>query len=106
MVVFEEHRRLSRVRLVREISDFDRLFATVAVAPAQGGGFVIVRLEPRSFVASLGVRQGDVVRSVAGEQVSTIEAAARVYARLVSLPSFSVEVERGSQRIVVHYDVK
>jgi hypothetical protein len=100
-----ERRTIRRAELDRRITDFDGLLASVQVAPARGGGFALVRLQPRSWLASLGLRQGDVVRSVAGEQVSTVEDAARVYARIRTLPSFLVEIDRSAQRIVLHVDI-
>lgn len=101
-----ERHALRRADLDREISDIDGLMATVRVAPLQHGGFAIVRLEPSSWLAALGLRQGDRVRSIAGETVSTVDDAARVYARLRSASSFIVEVQRGPRRVLLHYDVR
>jgi hypothetical protein len=103
--VVERH-ALRRVELDRELNDFDRLMSNVSVSPAQGGGFVVARLEPGSWPAKLGLHQGDVVRSIAGEQVSTIDDAARVYARLRSVSTFIVEVQRGQRRFLLHYDIR
>jgi hypothetical protein len=102
--ILEEHRTMSRADFDREINDFDGLMTTVAVGPAPDGGFVLTRLEPGSWLASLGFREGDVVRNVAGERVSTVEDAARVYARLRSISSFTVEVQRGGTW--VHIDIR
>jgi hypothetical protein len=104
-LVVERH-AVRRTDLDREINDFDRLMATVRVAPASGGGFVIARLEPNSFPVALGLRQGDVVRSIAGQPVSNIDDAARVYARLRSASSFVVEVQRGSRRFLLNVDIR
>lgn len=101
-----ERHAIRRSDLDREINDFDRLMATVQVAPVSGGGFAITRLEPRSFPAALGLRQGDVVRSIAGQPVSNIDDAARVYARLRSVSSFVVEVQRASRRFLLHVDIR
>jgi len=104
-MIVERH-VLRRGELDREINDFDRLMATVRVAPANGGGFVLVKIEPISWLASIGMRQGDVVRSIAGETVSTVDDAARVYARLRSLSSFIVEIQRGPRRVLLDFDVR
>ncbi len=104
--VIEERHTVARADLDREINDFDRLMTTIRVGKADGGGFTIVRLDPKSWVAGLGFQQGDVVRSLAGEQVSTIEDAARVYARLRALDAFDAEIERGPQRVVLKFEVK
>jgi hypothetical protein len=101
-----ERHVVRRADLDREISDIDGLMATVQVAPLQRGGFALVRLDPGSWLAALGLRQGDRVRSIAGETVSTVDDAARVYARLRSASSFMVEVQRGQRRVILHYDVR
>jgi hypothetical protein len=97
---------LTRVELNRELRDFDRLLSGITVAPAAGGGFTLTRVEPKTWVAKIGLRSGDVVRSIAGETVTSIEDAARVYARLGSLDNFLVVVERGQQKLVLSYSVK
>ena len=103
----EESHTVARADLDREINDFDKLMTTLKVAKADGGGFTIIRLEPKSWVASLGFKQGDVVRSLAGEQVSSVEDAARVYARLRTLETFNAEIERGGQqKVVLKFAVK
>jgi hypothetical protein len=101
-----ERHAIRRADLDREIGDIDGLMATVQVAPLRNGGFALVRLESGSWLAALGLRQGDRVRSIAGETVSTVDDAARVYARLRSTSSFIVEVQRGQRRVLLHYDVR
>jgi hypothetical protein len=101
-----ERHAIRRADLDREIGDIDGLMATVQVAPLKNGGFAIVRLDSSSWLAALGLRQGDRVRSIAGETVSTVDDAARVYARLRSTSSFIVEVQRGQRRVLLHYDVR
>jgi hypothetical protein len=101
-----ESHAITRTELNRELRDFDRLLAGITVTQAAGGGFVLTRVEPRSWIAKIGLRPGDVVRTIAGETVSTIEDAARVYARLGSLDSFLVIVERGQQKLLLSYSVK
>lgn len=102
----EEKRSLTRAELDSELGDFDRLLATIDVKANDGGGFVLTRVAEGSWVYRMGLRSGDVVRAVAGEQVSTIEDAARVYARLRTLKKFTIELDRGGKRVLIHYDVK
>jgi hypothetical protein len=109
--------RLSRGDLNRELSDFDRLGAAVDVVQAQSGGFRLVRVDKASWPYRMGLREGDVIRSVAGERVANIEDAARVYARLRQARTFTVEVDRPipgivddgdppASRVVLNYHVK
>jgi hypothetical protein len=102
----EEIRAVSKAEFDREINDFDKLMASVVVEPAEGGGFTIVELEPRSWIHHLGFRKNDVVRSVAGETISTIEDAARVYGRLRGMSTVTAEIERGDKRVNLRIDIK
>lgn len=102
----EERRTISRAELDRELGDFDRLLATVDVRAVDGGGFALARVDQGSWVWNMGMRTGDQVRTVAGEVVSTVEDAARVYARLRVVKKFDIELDRGGRRVVLHYDVK
>jgi hypothetical protein len=102
----EETRAVTRAEFDREINDFDKLMASVMVEPADGGGFTIVELEPRSWIHHLGFRKGDVVRRIAGESISTIEDAARVYGRLRGMSSVTAEIERGDRQVNLRIDIQ
>jgi type II secretory pathway component PulC len=102
----EERHAISRVDLNQELTDFDRLLSTVEVQPATGGGFVISRLQRNSLVWRLGLREGDVVRTVDGERISSVDDAARVYARIWTLRTIRVEVERGVERVTLLVEVR
>jgi hypothetical protein len=97
---------IRRTDLDSQMNDFDSLMADVEVAPVDGGGFELARLEPDSWVASLRFQQGDVVRVLAGERVSTVEDAARVYAKLRNARAFTAEVDRGGARLILRFEVK
>jgi type II secretory pathway component PulC len=100
-----ENHTVTRGDLDRELGDFSRLEATIDVKARDGGGFVLTRVDPKSWVATMGLATGDIVHSIAGELVSTVEDAARVYARLHTMNNFEIDVERGGKRITLHYDV-
>jgi hypothetical protein len=93
-------RKIARAELNRELSDFDRLGAAVDVVVAETGGFRLTRVEKGSWPYRMGLRQGDIIRSAAGERVATVEDAARVYARLRASKAFTIEIDRPMKGIV------
>lgn len=99
-----EARAVKRAEFDREIGNFDKLLDQVTVTPAVGGGVVLSRMKS-PFLTKLGLKEGDVVRTVAGEQVSTVEQAARVYAQLRSAQSFQIVVDRAGARVVIKCDL-
>lgn len=103
--ITEEKHAVTRAELDRELGNFDSLMATVEVSAQAGGGFVMTRVDAGSWVYKMGLRTGDIVRSVAAEQVNNVEDAARVYARLKSVKSFDIELDRAGKRMIHHYDV-
>jgi hypothetical protein len=102
---------VKRAELDRELGDFDKLAKTVDFAAAEGGGFTVTRLEKSSWLWRMGLRPGDVVRSVAGQRIASIDDAARVYARLRVVKEFTIEVDRPSDepgitsRVVLRYEI-
>jgi hypothetical protein len=102
----ESRHRLTRAELDRQLGDFDTLMRTVTLAPADGGGFQITSLEAKSWLAGLGFRVGDIVRTVAGERVATVDDAARVYARVLTSKTFAIEADRGDDRLVMRFEVR
>jgi type II secretory pathway component PulC len=104
--ILQETRSLSRADFDREINDFDRLMSTVEVQHAEDGGFVLTRLERKSWLASMGFREGDIVRTIAGEKVNTVEDAARLYARLRNTNTFAAEIQRGGTWVHLEIEIR
>lgn len=104
--LIEKNFTIRRKDLNREISDFDRLLKVVSVSPVPGDGFLLTRVGKPSWWHKIGLRQGDLVTSIAGERITSVDDAARVYARLQSLKKFTIELQRGPQRVALHYRVR
>ena len=97
---------ITRAELNAALSDFDALGREIQVERADGGGVRVVGLSRGSFFHRTGLRERDVVRSVAGVRLTTIESAAMVYARVQASDGFDVEIERGRQRVKLTYAIR
>ncbi len=91
------------VRIVRAdfdaaLSDFPARSKEIQIA-VETGGIRLRAVSRGTIFERLGLRQGDLVRSIAGNRVLSIDDAAPVYARLLSADSFVIEVERAGARI-------
>lgn len=102
----EQSVTLERADLNDALSDFDRLTKEVQVERAVGGGVRIKGISKGSFFYRAGLRQGDVVQAVAGERLTNMESAARVYARVQASDEFDVEVDRHRHRIIFAFALK
>ncbi len=98
--------KLQRSNLDSALSDFDRLSKEVQIERARGGGVRITGIAKGSFFYRAGLRKGDVVRAVAGERLTNMESAARVYARIQASDEFDVEVDRRRRRIIFAFALR
>jgi type II secretion system protein C len=76
------------------------------VVPNAGGGFLVREVQPGGMYEKLGVRVGDVIRSVNGQPVNTMDDVMKVYQQLGGLQSagsVSLEVMRGGRSEQLHY---
>jgi len=76
------------------------------VVPNTDGGFLVREVQPGGMYEKLGVRVGDVIRSVNGQPVNTMDDVMRIYQQLGGLQSagnVSVEVTRAGRSENLHY---
>ena len=70
-----------------------------SLAALEAGGIRVRSVSRGTIFDRLGLRSGDLVRSIAGNRVLSIDDAAPVYARLLSADSFVIEVDRAGARL-------
>lgn len=78
-----------------------------AVAPG-AGGLVVREIQPGGMFDKLGLRTGDVVRSVNGQPVNGLDDVAKAYAQFAAAPQSGrvmVEVMRGGKTEVLQYQM-
>jgi S1-C subfamily serine protease len=78
------------------------------VVPNAGGGFLVREVQPGSLYEKLGVRVGDVIRSVNGSPVNNMDDVMRLYQQLGGLEqagSVSLEVTRAGRPENLHYQL-
>ena len=96
---------LSRADLDQRFGDFERLASDATFALAPGGGYRVTSLRPGSDLEAIGLRAGDVVLSIDGRAINTVDDAARAYAWLRLTDHFRVELLRGAERLTFRYRV-
>jgi len=74
------------------------------MAPATNGGFLVRTLQPGSIYQKLGLRPGDVIRTVNGQAINSAEDAMRLYQQVANLSSVQIEVLRGGKPEYLNYD--
>jgi general secretion pathway protein C len=75
------------------------------IVPNPGGGFQVREVQAGSVYEKLGLRVGDVIRSVNGEPVNNMDEVMRIYQQFGGESQINVEVVRAGKSETLHYDV-
>ena len=79
------------------------------MVPNSGGGFLVREIQPGSIYEKLGVRAGDVIRSINGQPINNMEEVMKVYQQLGGVQQASnvtVEVTRAGQSQFLQYNLE
>ncbi|MBW7875256.1 MAG: hypothetical protein H3C47_04620 [Candidatus Cloacimonetes bacterium] len=95
----------------RQVQNLSTLLSQVRVQPNIGpsgraDGFKVLHVNPRSFIESVGIRSGDVIKSINGEVVDSMQKGYEIFNRIRNDVSLDVVVERGGQTVPLRYEMR
>jgi general secretion pathway protein C len=73
------------------------------LVPSSGGGFLVRQIQPGSLYEKLGMRAGDVIKSVNGQPINTADDAIRLYQQMSSINAVQMEITRGGKSESLYY---
>ena len=79
------------------------------MVPNAGGGFLVREIQPGSVYEKLGVRTGDVIRSVNGQPINNMEEVMKLYQQLGGVNqagNVEIEVTRGGRTESLQYNIE
>ena len=79
------------------------------MVPNAGGGFLVREIQPGSVYEKLGIRPGDVIRSVNGQPINNMEEVMKLYQQLGGVNrvgNISIEVMRGGRTESLQYNIE
>ena len=79
------------------------------MVPNAGGGFLVREIQPGSVYEKLGMRPGDVIRSVNGQPINNMEEVMKLYQQLGGVNrvgTISIEVMRGGRTETLQYNIE
>lgn len=79
------------------------------IVPNAGGGFLVREIQPGSIYEKLGMRTGDVIRSVNGQPINNMDEVMKLYQQLGGVNQVSnvaIEVTRGGRTESLQYNIK
>jgi general secretion pathway protein C len=76
------------------------------MVPNAGGGFLVREIQPGSVYEKLGLQVGDVIRSVNGQPVNSVQDAMRSYAQAKGSGNVRLEIVRAGRPEMLQYNVQ
>jgi general secretion pathway protein C len=101
---------VSRQALTEQMGDLNFFLSNVMIKPhfqdGQPAGFQIAAVKPGTPMHALGMRRGDIVKSVNGISVTKPDDLVNMYAQVQQMEQVQVEVERGGEIQTFTYVLK
>jgi general secretion pathway protein C len=78
------------------------------MVPNAGGGFLVREIQPGSVYEKLGVRPGDVIRSVNGQPINNMDEVMKLYQQLGAnqISNVAIEITRGGRTESLQYNIE
>lgn len=101
---------LSRTMLNKVLDNAGRLIGIAAVSPkVEGGrsiGMEIRGIRANTLLTKLGIQNGDILESVNGQSLTSTDAALGAYTTLRTADKFNLSIRRGSQSMIINYNLQ
>ncbi|MBI3328156.1 MAG: PDZ domain-containing protein [Nitrospinae bacterium] len=102
--------RVSRDELTGQFSNFNQLLTEARMTPhftaGQADGFMITNIVKNSFLERIGLRNGDILKGINGQQLNNMDEVFRAYQQLQNEPQLRLDVDRGNQTQTFSYEIR
>jgi len=89
--------------------NMDDIYKNIGIGELKEGknlkGFQITFVRKDSPFAKLGVKRGDVIKSINGQEISSYNAAFSVYKNIQSLDNLTLVIQRGKEEMELEYEI-
>ncbi|MHB1950556.1 MAG: type II secretion system protein N [Acidiferrobacteraceae bacterium] len=90
----------------QEVANPGPLLHQALMVPYEAGGFLIRSIVPGSLYQQLGLKPGDVIRSVNGQPIDSLAQAMQIYQRLPASGEIDLQILRNGQPKELHYRIQ
>ena len=102
--------RLSRARVEDAMKNVNELMRQARIMPyfnnGQPDGLRLSGVRPGSLFTDIGLRSGDIITGVNGEQIQSVDDALRFYTSLRDADNVSVQLRRGGAERTIEYQIE
>lgn len=102
---------LRRNMINEAMQDVSKLMTEIKITPHAGEdgqpeGLAVSNIKPNSIFRRMGLRNGDVLKSVDGQNIQSVDDALRLYENLKSANSVSVMIQRRGRDRTIEYNIR
>ena len=102
---------LRRTMINDAIEDVSKLMTQVKITPKMGEdgqqeGLAMSNIKPNSIFRRMGLRNGDVLKSVDGQSIQSVDDALKLYDQLKSADKVSVQIMRRGAERTIEYNIR
>ncbi len=107
--------RAQRVSLRRSMindafQNINKLMTEIKIQPhmedGQPAGLALSNIKPNSIFRRMGLRNGDVLKNVDGQEISSVDDALRLYENMKSASDVSVQIQRRGRDRTINYNIR
>jgi general secretion pathway protein C len=96
---------LRRNMIDQAIQDVGKLATEIRIQPSENG-LSLSNIKPNSIFRRMGLRNGDVLKSVDGQQIRSVDDALKLYESLKTSDSVNVELQRRGSDRTINYNIR
>lgn len=101
---------VDRSMIEEELNDLSELGRQARIVPnyrnGQYQGFKLIGVRPGSLYRALGIRSGDIIQRVNGQEINSPNKAIQLFEELRSQRNIALDIERRGQKRTLQYDMK
>ena len=102
--------RLERAEVESAFNNLTQLMSEVKIRPyfkdGKPAGFVVANIAPDSVVREMGIKSGDIVNSINGREIKTVDDAMAFYEQLKSGETLSIDLVRRGRPETIQYTIE
>jgi len=101
----QRKRILSRSKIIKAVKNVNTILSQARIRP-HSEGLNITRIKPNSIFSQMGLRSGDIITSVDGRHIRSVDDAFDLYRNLQSSSHVTLELKRRGRPITMNYTIR
>jgi general secretion pathway protein C len=104
-----DHKIVDRSLLKHYAKNMDDIYKNIGIAEIKEGstlkGFKITFVKRGSPFAKLGVRRGDIIKSINGQEINSYNSAFNMYKNIQNVDNLTLVIQRGKEEMELEYEI-